>query len=168
MILLLNILHNLSPTMKRIIFLALILSAFYAAAQAQPEAKAGDRIRAYRVAVYTEVLQLSAEEAQSFWPIFNEYTASREKLQQQIRPDRQLDGMSDAEVEEYVRKYFDIRQQEMNLEKDLATRLRKVLAIRKIAKLPAAEREFREGLVKKLQALRERKVERQNLRRGGQ
>ncbi|MCY7329942.1 MAG: hypothetical protein LH618_15415 [Saprospiraceae bacterium] len=153
--------------MQRIIFLALmIVTTFQAMAQAQPEAKAADRIRAYRVAVYTEVLQLTAEEAQSFWPIFNEYAASREKLQQQMRPDRQLDAMSDAEVEEYVRKYFDVRQQEMNLEKDLATRLRKVLPIRKIAKLPAAEREFREGLVRKLQALRERKVERQNLRRG--
>ncbi len=153
--------------MKRILFLAFILSAFHAVAQAQPEAKAGDRIRAYRVAVYTEVLQLTSEEAQSFWPIFNEYTTSREKLQQQLKPDRQLDGMSDAEVEEYVRKYFDARQQEITLEKDLNTQLRKVLSIRKIAKLPVAEREFREGLVKKLQALRERKAERQNLRRGG-
>ncbi len=161
-----NIINYLSRTMQRIIFLAFLLSAFHAVAQAQPEAKAADRIRNYRIAVYSDVLQLTIEESQSFWPIFNEYTASREKLQQQTRPDRQLDAMSDAEVEEYVRKYFDVRQQEINLEKDLSTRLRKVLPMRKIAKLPTAEREFREGLVKKLQALRERKTERQNLRRG--
>ncbi len=155
--------------MKRILFIALILSAFQALAQAQPEANrpAGERIRAYRVAVYTDVLQLSPEEAQTFWPIFNEYTTNREKLQQQIKPGRQLDGMSDTEVEDYVRKYFDIRQQEIDLEKDLTTRLRKVLAVRKIAKLPMAEREFREGLVKKLQEFREKKAERQNLRRSG-
>ncbi len=155
-------------TMKRIIFITLLLAIFQVLAQAQPEAgKPAERIRAYRVAVYTEVLQLNPEEAQVFWPIFNEYTGNREKLQRQMKPGRQLDGMSDAEVEEHVRKYFDIRQQEMDLEKDLAVRLRKVLPIRKIAKLPTAEREFREGLVAKLQALRERKTERQNLRRGG-
>lgn len=156
--------------MKRLFVVPLILLSFQFLAQAQPGANrppAGERIRAYRVAVYTDVLQLSAEEAQNFWPIFNEYTANREKLQQQMRPDRQLDVMSDTEVEEYVRKHFDIRQREIDLEKDLATRLRKVLPIRKVAKLPAAEREFREGLVKKLQEFREKKTERQNLRRGG-
>lgn len=156
--------------MKRIFFIALILSAGQTLALAQPEGTrpvATERIRAYRVAVYTDVLQLTAEEAQNFWPIFNDYTTTREKLQQQMKPDRQLDVMSDAEVEEYVRKYFDIRQREMDLEKDLTTKLRKVLPVRKIAKLPAAEREFREGLVKKLQELREKKAERQNQRRGG-
>ena len=156
--------------MQRILFIALILSAFQDLAQAQPATNrpAAERIRAYRVAVYTDVLQLSPEEAQTFWPIFNEYTSSREKLQQQMKPDRQLDVLSDTEVEDYVRKYFDIRQQEIDLEKDLTTRLRKVLAVRKIAKLPIAEREFREGLVKKLQEFREKKAERQNLRRSGQ
>lgn len=155
--------------MKRILFLALLFSTFSAALQAQPEAKAkaGDRIRAYRVAVYTEVLQLTSEEAQGFWPIFNEYTDNREKMQQQTKPNREIDTMSDAEVEEYVKKYFEAKQQEISLEKDMTTRLRKVLSIRKIAKLPVAEREFREGLVKKLQAMRERKTERQNLRRSG-
>ncbi|MEO6037823.1 MAG: hypothetical protein ABIQ93_05365 [Saprospiraceae bacterium] len=155
--------------MKRLFIIALILSAFTAGVQAQPETNrpATERIRAYRVAVYTDVLQLSVEEAQNFWPIFNEYTANREKLQQQMKPDRQLDVMSDSEVEDYVRKYFDIRQQEIDLEKDLTARLRKVLSVRKIAKLPIAEREFREGLVKKLQEFREKKAERQNLRRGG-
>ncbi len=155
--------------MKRILFIALILSAFQITVKAQAEGNrpAGERIRAYRVAVYTDVLQLSPEEAQSFWPIFNEYTASREKLQQQTKPDRQLDIMTDAEAEDYVRKYFDLKQQEIDLEKDLTVRLRKVLSVRKIARLPVAERQFREGLVKKLQEFREKKTERQNLRRGG-
>ncbi len=154
--------------MKCIFFLALLLSASQALAQGPPEGnRPADRIRTYRVAVYTEVLQLTPDEAESFWPLFNEYTANREKLQQQMKPDRPLDGLSDAEVEEYVRRHFEVRQREIDLEKDLATRLRKVLPIRKIAKLPTAEREFREGLVKKLQAMRERKTERQNLRRSG-
>ncbi|MEO6759726.1 MAG: hypothetical protein ABIO24_09760 [Saprospiraceae bacterium] len=155
--------------MKRLFFIAMLLPALSALAQAQQDGNrpAAERIRAYRVAVYTDVLQLSAEEAQNFWPIFNDYTEKREKLQQQMRPDRQLDLLSDSEIEEYVRKYFDNRQQEVDLEKDLSTRLRKVLSVRKIAKLPVAEREFREGLVKKLQEFREKRAERQNLRRGG-
>ncbi len=136
-------------------------------AQTADNRPAGDRIRAYRVAVYTDVLQLSPEEAQNFWPIFNEYTTNREKLQLQIKTDRQLDVMTDAEAEDYVRKYFDLKQQEIDLEKDLTVHLRKVLSVRKIARLPVAERQFREGLVKKLQEFREKKAERQNLRRGG-
>lgn len=118
-----------------------------------------DRIKALRAEVYTRVLNLSPEEAEKFWPVFNEYAENKENLQKQLKPEGDLDGMSDQEVEDYVKKYFEIRQKEFDLEKDLVAKLRKVLPIRKIAKLPKAEREFRESLLKRLQELRERRQE---------
>lgn len=145
--------------MKRHFLIVLIISAFSATTQAQ---EPGDRIKALRAEVYTRVLNLTAEEAQSFWPVFNEYLEARESLQKQLRPEGQLDGMSDAEVEEYVKKHFEIRQKELDLEKDLVQKLRKVLPLRKIAKLPMAERQFRESLLKRLQEVREKRQERRN------
>lgn len=145
--------------MKRHFLIVLIISAFSAILQAQ---EPGDRIKALRAEVYTRVLNLTAEEAQNFWPVFNEYLEARESLQKQLKPEGQLDGMSDAEVEEYVKKHFEIRQKELDLEKDLVQKLRKVLPLRKIAKLPMAERQFRESLLKRLQEVREKRQERRN------
>jgi hypothetical protein len=142
--------------MKRIFVIVLIFNAFSAAVQAQDGAIA-ERVKALRAEVYTRVLNLTSEEAEKFWPIFNEYTTNKEALQKQLKPDGDLDGMTDAEVEEQVKKYMEIRQKELDLEKDLVQKLRAVLPIRKIAKLPKAEREFRESLLKRLQELREKR-----------
>ena len=146
--------------MKRFFLIALIFSAFFTRIQAQKDV--GERLKAIRAEVYTRVLDLTSDEAQNFWPIFNEYVENKENLQKQLKPEGQIDGMSDAEVEDYVKKYFEIRQKEFDLEKDLVQKLRKVLPVRKIAKLPKAEREFRESLIKRLQEAREKRLERRN------
>jgi len=146
--------------MKRIFLIVLIISGFTSLTYAQKDI--GDRLKAIRAEVYTRVLNLTSEEAQNFWPIFNEYVESKENLQKQLKPEGEIDGMSDGEVEEYVKKYFEIRQKEFDLEKDLVQKLRKVLPLRKIAKLPKAEREFRETLLKRLQEAREKRIERRN------
>jgi hypothetical protein len=152
-----NLIHYLA--MKRLVFILTVSVLLPALARAQ---EMGDRVRALRAEVYTRVLRLTPDEAEKFWPVFNEYADNKENLQKQIKPDGDLDGMSDQEVEEYVKKYFEIRQKEFDLEKDLVQKLRKVLPVRKIAKLPRAEREFRESLLKRLQELREKRQERRN------
>lgn len=154
--------------MKHFLITALIVSGLATVAQAQvdPE-KREARLAAFRAEVFTRVLNLSPEEAQNFWPIYNEYTDKREQAQQELRSPKQLDQMSDAEVEEQIKRHFEMKQRELELEREAYQKLRKVLPLRKIAKLPAAEREFRESLVKKLQEARERKMERQQIRPGG-
>ncbi|MBL7779699.1 MAG: hypothetical protein JNM22_00690 [Saprospiraceae bacterium] len=151
--------------MHTLISKAFVVALFFctlcttASAQRNPEMR-DKKVQAYRVAVFTEVLNLSPSEAESFWPIFNEYLDKKEEVQAQLKPSTQLDGMNDNEVEEYVRKYFELRQRELDLEKDLGQKLRKVLPVRKIAKIPVAEREFRESLLKKLQENRQKRLDR--------
>lgn len=150
---------------KHFLFSTLLLLGFAAQAQVDPE-KREARLAAFRAEVFTRVLDLSPEEAQNFWPVYNEYTDKREQAQQELRSGKSLDQMSDAEVEEQIKRHFDMKQREIDLERDAYQKLRKILPMRKVAKLPMAEREFRESLVKKLQEARERKLERQQARPG--
>jgi hypothetical protein len=137
------------------------------AAHAQPDPDERDaRLAAFRAEVFTRVLKLSPEEAQSFWPLYNDFTERREQLRRELRPSKQLDQMSDAEVEEQIKRHFDLKQRELDLERDLYQKLRKAMPQRKIAKLPQAEREFRESLVKRLQEARERRQDRLQNRPG--
>ncbi len=150
--------------MKYLMLIGLLLCVGASTVSAQPKQEArAEKIKAYRVAVFTEILNLSSEEAQGFWPIYNEYLDKRESLQKELKMTRQIDGMNDNEVEDYIKKYFELRNKELDLEKDLTQKLRKVLPLRKIAKIPVAEREFREALVQKLQEAREKRMERRGI-----
>jgi len=152
----------MNKCIKQIMWIILLFSICSVAAVAQRGPEVRDKkVQAYRVAVFTEVLNLTPSEAEGFWPVFNEYLDKREEIQAQLKPTAQVDGMNDNEVDEYVKKYFELRQRELDLEKDLGQRLRKVLPLRKIAKIPVAEREFREALLKKLQENRQKRMDRQ-------
>ncbi|HAD15064.1 MAG TPA: hypothetical protein DCF33_21785 [Saprospirales bacterium] len=146
-------------------WILLLFISITAHSQVDPDQKEA-RLAAFRAEVFTRVLNLTPDEAQGFWPVYNEYADKREQVQQDLRPGKQLDQMSDAEVEEQIKRHFELKQRELELEKEAYQKLRKVLPLRKVAKLPAAEREFRESLIKKLQEARERRQERQQIRPG--
>ncbi len=144
--------------MKRTVFIALIFNALAASLFAQPNAeRREERIQAFRVAVFTEVLNLTSKEAEAFWPVYNEYTANKEKLNDQFKPGKPLDNMSDAEVEDQIKRHFERQTKELDLEKELVARLRSILPVRKIAKIPVAERRFREAIFQKMKEMRKAK-----------
>ncbi len=152
--------------MKKLLLFALIFNASIGVAMAQIDTDRRDeRLAQYRAEVFTRVLKLTPEEAQGFWPLYNEFLDKREQLQQSYNPIKQEDQMSDSEVEEHIKRYFERKQRDLDLEKDLNQKLRKVLPVRKIAKIPMAEREFREALIKKLQENRQKRI--QDRRQGG-
>lgn len=152
--------------MKKLLLFAFIFNAGIGVAMAQIDPDKRDvRLGQYRAEVFTRVLKLTPEEAQGFWPLYNEFLDKREQLQQAYKPLKQEDQMSDSEVEEHIKRYFERKQRDLDLEKDLNQKLRKVLPLRKIAKIPLAEREFREALIKKLQENRQKRA--QERRQGG-
>lgn len=152
--------------MKKLLLLAFIFNAGIGVAMAQIDPDRRDeRLAQYRAEVFTRVLRLSPEEAQGFWPLYNEFLDRRDQLQQEFKSLKQEDQMSDSEVEEHIKRYFERKQRDLDLEKDLNQKLRKVLPLRKIAKIPMAEREFREALIKKLQENRQKRI--QERRQGG-
>lgn len=154
--------------MKKILLLAILvpLLGTTSLAQVDPDRR-DERLATFRAEVFSRVLRFSSEEAQGFWPVYNDYLDRKEQIQQELKPLKQEDQMSDAEVDEQIKRYFEKKQRELDLEKDLYQKLRKVLPQRKIAKLPLAEREFRESLLKRLQENRQRRQQERPLRPGG-
>ena len=121
-----------------------------------------DRVKKYRIAFLTESLQLTSAEAEGFWPVYNDFVSNRDQVIQQLKPEKDLGLMSDAEVEDQIKRHFELKQREVDLERELFQKLRKVLPARKIAKIPYAEREFREALVQKLKEAKQERKERRN------
>jgi len=61
-----------------------ILMFFSVTALAQPE-PSDEKLESLRIAFLTKQLNLSPEEAQGFWPVYNEYTRDAKKLNEELR-----------------------------------------------------------------------------------
>lgn len=146
--------------MKRILLTSTLFIALMGMAMGQGnrprQEMLEDRIEAQRVAFITQRLRLTADEAQLFWPIYNEYEADLKALkeEQPFRPE--IMKMSDEEAEDFLRKTLDLEQRELDLRKHYISRFRSVLPIQKVAMLGHVERAFNRELLKRVQEARKR------------
>lgn len=69
--------------MKYIFTLLFFIGAFQLVTQAQQ--RDGERLEALKVAYLTKKLSLNTEEAQKFWPVYNDYMADLKKVRQENR-----------------------------------------------------------------------------------
>lgn len=136
------------------ILMALLL--FSVTAQAQPiRKKLEKRVDAQRIAFITERLNLSPEESQNFWPVYNEYRDKLKTIRQDRLPEVEIDQMNDAEAEKLIKDNLDAEQRELELKREYYLKLRKTIPPRKIALLMKAEIEFKGNLLKEIQKRRE-------------
>ena len=138
---------------KSISSLLLILMFSYSL-RAQTERPIEERIEAQRIAFITQRVNLTPEEAQSFWPIYNEYREKEKQLKDNRTSRSEILDLDEAEAEQYLDKLLSLEQQELDLKKTYTVKLKSVISAKKILRFYAAERMFKERL---LQAMNQRK-----------
>jgi len=142
--------------------LALITSVIIVAQTIQAQGGQGykyqqkrEKIKAHRIAFITEKLDLSPEEAQTFWPVYNEQEAKMEeeikgfREKYDISP-RNILEISDKEAEELADAQLEHEQKMLNLKKEFHAQLKQILPPKKILMLIEADREFKVELMKRL------------------
>jgi len=125
-----------------------------------------ENIQAMKVAFITQKLDLTPQEAQQFWPLYNQYSEKTIELRKKRRQSRQgnrenrpnLDSLSDKEIEQLVNNDLIIRQKELDLQKEYNEKFKAVLPIKKVAKLYAAEEQFKVVLINKLKDRKEKNM----------
>jgi len=157
-------LNEVSKTKSLLICTGLLL-AFGLNAIAQPDnPEKRERIEAHRIAFLTTKLDLSPEEAQRFWPVYNQCQKEQEAIRKQNREELHgkkpggrpnLDDMSDKEVEKMVDSHLASRQQELDVQKACLAKYKDVLPIKKVAKLFQAERQFKKELLREMRQRKE-------------
>lgn len=149
-------------TMFRFSALPIFLLALLAASQpaqaqlrgraGQPGARLGQLDNA-KIAFITSRLTLTQDQAQRFWPTYNEFVAKRRELNRTarlLRRDADNPSLSDAQLRDNFAQDFAIRQQQLNLEKDYFEKAQKVLTLRQLAQLYQAERDFTKEVLKRV------------------
>ena len=112
--------------------------------------KGAERINASKVAFFTQQLDLSVEEAQKFWPVYNEYNKNVEAARNDIREamrDMNDSQKSSAEIKAALKKYTDSQKKEAQLTESYINKLMGLLPVEKVAKVFAAEDMFRMQLL---------------------
>ncbi|MFK7808852.1 MAG: hypothetical protein AB8F74_13695 [Saprospiraceae bacterium] len=110
------------------------------------KSRKGD-MRSLRIAYLTKELQLTPQEAEKFWPIYNEYEKERKKLRKDARMTPKGAPASDEAAEEMVDASFERQEDLLKLKKDYYGQMKTVISTQKLAKLDKAEREFRRKVV---------------------
>ena len=143
---------------KLILIITLIISAN---ALAQPNEKMQERIKAQKVAFITEKLNLSAEEAQGFWPIYNAFEAKQEALRKgdlrEVKMKMRQGNVSDAEANSLLSKIMNAETEMHNSKMKLMNDLKKVISAEKIIRLKAAEDAFNKKLLERLREFRDKR-----------
>ena len=154
-------------TLAKILFLCLTVISAVAQDDDEipqaPDQKVRDKIEAARIAYITDQLQLTPEEAEKFWPIYREFSTKRREIRQQLR-NVSREASPDKTDQEVVDQQFEIKQQELDLEKDYSGRLLKVISAQKLKSLPQAERKFRQMILDQIQRRQLQQDRQRNLR----
>jgi hypothetical protein len=144
--------------MKRfVIVFLLVLGLQRVQAQSQETL---DKIESARIALITERLGLTPEEAEKFWPLYNEYSNQRETLRKEFmnaRKQYQRDNLSEEEGKKLIEMGMQLKERQLALEKEYASRLTDVINNRQLVALKKAEEDFRKMLLERLQQRREKR-----------
>lgn len=109
-----------------------------------------ERVKAIRVAVLTEKMNLSTEEAEKFWPVYNEYEREQKKIKEKFQPNKDILSLDDAAVEKHLFGMLDMEEELVKLKKKYYQNFSKMVGSRKVAILAKSDREFNFAMIERL------------------
>ncbi|MFI5217919.1 MAG: hypothetical protein ACHQNT_00410 [Bacteroidia bacterium] len=126
---------------------------------AQPGEKMEERkenIEAMKIGFLTKRLDLTPDEAKTFWPVYNQFQNELEALRKSRRGERkeakdEFANMPDKDVEKMVDGEIAFRQNELDIMKKYHAQFKQVLPIKKVASLYRTEEDFKRELLNRLQ-----------------
>jgi hypothetical protein len=149
---------------KQLILILILLVSFTGFAQRGGEIQ--EKIKAQKIAFITDKLELTSEEAQLFWPIYNEFEAKVEKIKSEdLRPlkkEMRQGNVTDKRAGEILERLTEAETEMHNAKLELVEDLKTVISAKKIIMLKVAEDQFNQKLLDRLKEFRERRQNRRN------
>ena len=138
--------------MKNFTILAVLTLLSFSNIQAQPKQKCNwqEKMMSEKIAFITMELQLTPEEAQVFWPVYNQINQKNKEEQKAMNKAYRAmvkameeGSVSDKELNALLDDYLAAKQAHKEAGKGDVEKYRKVLPAKKVVKLYVAEENFR-------------------------
>jgi hypothetical protein len=145
--------------MKRGVILLLMVLMLPAIRVAAQETNL-EKLNAYKVGFFTKKLNLSSQEAEKFWPVYNEYQKQRNFLQlEKVRLIRNFNQnesiLSNNELTEMGDKLIATIVQESDLAVTFHKKLKEVLPPAKVIRFYQAENQYKAQLLNELKDIKQ-------------
>jgi hypothetical protein len=140
-------------SLKKYLTATLLLAFFLVTAQ---NGKKLERIKALRVAYISNKLDLTSNEAEKFWPIFNDFDAKQFNLRLQKRilnlqlSSQNNNDFSEKEMNKLLEDSEKIEDETQLNRKNFVKKLKGIIAPQKIILLKQLEDEFKRELLSKI------------------
>ena len=143
---------------KIIIFLLIIL--IYPVSRSSAQNTNLEKLNNYKIGFFTKKLNLTSQEAEKFWPVYNDYQTQRNQIQiEKLKLNRNFNlnesTLSDKQLEEMGDKYVDCLVQESNLAVVFHKKLKEVLPPAKVIMYYQAENQYKIQLLNELQTAKQ-------------
>lgn len=131
--------------------------------------RAQERLNAQKVAFFTQRLKLTPEEAEKFWPYYNEYQKRKNILTQERNNttrtfNQNSSYLSEDEMVELADRYIMYQQKEADLVVEYHEKFKEILPIQKVLRLYQTESMYKTFLLNQLrnraQNARQRRINR--------
>ncbi|MCE7043420.1 hypothetical protein [Dyadobacter sp. CY312] len=145
-----ELLKKLKHGVLPVILLFISVTAVNAQRRSEDEMK---KIQDAKVAIITNRLSLTAEQSTGFWPVYNEYSQKRRDIhraQRKIINDKKAEGKTDEQVLGNLKEVQELKQRELDLEKEYQNRFLKVITANQVIELYKAEKTFNDMLLQRL------------------
>jgi len=136
------------------LFLFLISFSFYAQNDKKTDEKR-EKIKAYKVSFLTTELELTSNEAEKFWPVYNafddkQYELRHEKMKTYMNKldDDRINSISEKEAATLLSQIESTDKEIYVLREKYMSNLKKILSAKKILKLKKSEDDFNRKLLK--------------------
>jgi hypothetical protein len=118
-----------------------------------PDPEMFEKIKAEKISFFTSKLDLTPEEAQAFWPVYNEYEKKRFDLQRKIHsfekmPEEKYANLSDPEIEKITNNYIESFEMEGDIRIEYHKKFVKLLPMKKVLLMYRTENDFRSHLIR--------------------
>ena len=109
---------------------------------------------ATKIAFLTTKLDLTANEAKVFWPIYNDFTKEQRSLRKEryqkiisFKKIKEIDDLSDTEIQALITNDFEFKQKELNMEKKYYNNFKNSLSIKIVGKFYRAQEAFKKEIL---------------------
>ncbi|MFM7729939.1 MAG: hypothetical protein ACKO6L_02770 [Flavobacteriales bacterium] len=126
----------------------------------EPDPKRKEKIEMLKRTFISEKLALTVQEAEKFWPLYNEHDASRDKIRKELHQARKSikkDGASEKETIAHIELVTQKRKEEIDLEAAFLKACMPILGPDKVMKLTVVEHEFHRELVERMKEKKKKK-----------
>jgi len=147
-----NTIHREIWLLAGLLLAVLSFSTSDAQAQQRRNEEEMKKIQDAKVAIITNRLSLTPEQSKGFWPIYNEFSQKKREMNRSIRQLIKGKGVdtSDDQAMNSLKEVQDLKQKQVELEKEYQDRFLTVISAKQLTELYSAERDFNEMLLQRL------------------